>query len=60
LALQSAQKLPDGHDANSIPLGHLDQINVAFEIVVPSHQIPRLASDGRFQDFIVIGIATDL
>ena len=60
MPLQSAQKLSDGDDANAIPSGHLDQIEVSLEIVVPRHQILRFADDGRLQDFIVIGITTDL
>ena len=36
---------------------HLDEIEVALEIVVTGNQVRRLAVDSSFEDFIVIGVA---
>ena len=39
------------------PSGH-DEIEVALEIVVSGYKISRVALDGCFEDFVVIGITT--
>jgi hypothetical protein len=57
---EPAEKLLDGHDSDSVATGHLDEIDVAFEIVVPGYEILRFPMDSRLQDFVVIGIAADI
>jgi len=39
---------------------HFDQIEVAFEIIVPGYQVPYFTADCRFQNFIVIRITAYL
>lgn len=56
---QAAKKLPNGDNPDPVLSGHLDQVEVAFEIVISRHQVPRSATDRCFQDLIIIGIATD-
>ena len=57
---EPAKKLSDRNDPNSMPSRHLDQIEVAFEIIIPGYQVSRFTTDGCFQDLVVIGITTYL
>jgi hypothetical protein len=34
-----AKELPDRDNSDSMTLGHLDQIEVAFEIVIPGDEV---------------------
>jgi hypothetical protein len=34
----------------------LDQIEVAFQIVIPGHEVSRFATDGGLQDLVIVGI----
>ena len=54
------KELTNGHDSDSVALGNFDYLEVAFEVVIPGHEVPRFATNGRFQDHVVIGIAADL
>lgn len=35
---------------------HLDQIEVAFQIVIPGHEVSCFATDGGLQDLVIVGI----
>jgi len=35
---------------------HLDQIEVAFQIVIPGHEVSCFATDGGLQGLVIVGI----
>ena len=40
--------------------GHFDRLGVAFEVVIPGHEVSRFATNSRFENFVVIGVTADL
>ena len=59
-ASESAEELPNRYDPDSVALNNFDQLEIAFKVIIPDHEVSGCTTNGRLKDLVVIRIAADL